>query len=40
MGTIPGTLHISMPTVGNKVTENLTPEQARKLLQVLDEEPN
>ena len=40
MGTIPGTLHISMPTVDNKVTENLTPEQARKLLQALDEEPN
>ena len=37
---IPGTLHISMPTVDNKVTENLTPEQARKLLQALDEEPD
>lgn len=37
---IPGTLHISMPTVDNKVTEDLTPEQARKLLQSLDEEPD
>ena len=40
MEAIPGTLHISMPTVDNKVTENLTPEQARKLLQALDEEPD
>ena len=36
---IPGTLHISIPTVDNKVTEPLTPEQARKLLQALDGEP-
>ena len=35
---IPGTLHIAMPTIDNKVTENLTPEQAQKLLQALDEE--
>ena len=36
--SIPGTLHITMPTVDNKVTENLTPAQAQKLLQALDEE--
>lgn len=36
--SIPGTLHIVMPTVDNKVTENLTPEQVQKLLQALDEE--
>lgn len=36
--SIPGTLHITMPVVDNKVTENLTPEQAQKLLQALDEE--
>lgn len=36
--SIPGTLHITMPTVDNKVTENITPEQAQKLLQALDEE--
>jgi integrase len=36
--SIPGTLHITMPTVDNKVTENLTPEQVQKLLQALDEE--
>ena len=35
---IPGSLHITMPTVDNKVTENLTPEQAQKLLRALDEE--
>ena len=38
--SIPGILHITMPTVDNKVTENLTPEQAQKLLQALDEEPD
>lgn len=36
--SIPGTLHIAMPTVDNKVTENLTAEQVQKLLQALDEE--
>lgn len=36
--SIPGTLHFNMPTVDNRVTENLTPEQAKKLLQALDEE--
>ena len=36
--SIPGTLHITMPTVDNKVTENITPEQAQKLLKALDEE--
>ena len=36
--SIPGTLH--MPVVDNKVTENLTPEQAHKLLKALDEEEN
>ena len=36
--SIPGTLHITMPTVDNKVTENLTAEQVQKLLQALDEE--
>jgi integrase len=35
---LPGRLHISMPTVDNKVTENLTQEQAKKLLKALDEE--
>ena len=35
---LPGRLHISMPTVDNKVTENITQEQARKLLHALDEE--
>jgi integrase len=35
---LPGRLHISMPTVDNRVTENLTREQAKKLLQALDEE--
>ncbi len=29
-----------MPVVDNKVTENLTPEQAHKLLKALDEEEN
>lgn len=38
--SIPGTLHITMPVVDNKVTENITPEQAHKLLQALDEEEN
>ena len=38
--SIPGTLHITMPTVDNKVTENLTQDQVQKLLQVLDEEPD
>jgi len=38
--SIPGTLHITMPTVDNKVTENLTPEQAQNLLHALDEEPD
>lgn len=38
--SIPGTLHITMPVVDNKVTENLTPQQAQKLLQALDEEDN
>ncbi len=37
---IPRKLHIIMPTVTNKVTENLTAAQIKKLLQVLDEEPN
>ena len=36
--SIPGKLHITMPTVDNKVTENLTADQVKKLLQVLDEE--
>lgn len=36
--SIPGTLPITMPTVDNKVTENITPEQAQKLLSALDEE--
>lgn len=36
--SLPGRLHIVMPTVDNKVTENLTREQAQKLLQALDEE--
>ena len=34
--SIPGTLHITMPTVDNKVTENLTADQVQKLLQALD----
>lgn len=38
--SIPGTLHITMPTVDNKVTENLTAQQVQKLLQALDEEPD
>jgi integrase len=38
--SLPGRLHIVMPTVDNKVTENLTREQAQKLLQALDEEPD
>lgn len=36
--SIPGTLHITMPTVDNKVTENLTQKQVQKLLEALDEE--
>lgn len=36
--SIPGTLHITMPTVDNKVTENLTAEQVQKLLKALNEE--
>lgn len=36
--SLPGKLHITMPNVDNRVTENLTPEQAKKLLQALDEE--
>jgi integrase len=35
---LPGTLHIAMPTVDNKVTENITEEQGKKLLQALNEE--
>jgi integrase len=35
---LPGKLHITMPTVDNKVTENITQDQAKKLLQALDEE--
>ena len=37
---IPGTLRITMPTVDNKVTENLTHEQVQNLLKALDEEPD
>ena len=37
---IPGTLRITMPTVDNRVTENLTPEQVQNLLKALDEEPD
>lgn len=33
---LPGRLHIAMPSVDNKVTENLTQAQARRLLEVLD----
>ena len=36
--SLPGRLHITMPTVDNKVTENITQEQAKKLLQALDDE--
>jgi integrase len=36
--SLPGRLHITMPTVDNKVTENITQAQAKKLLQALDEE--
>lgn len=36
--SLPGRLHITMPIVDNKVTENLTREQAQKLMQALDEE--
>ena len=35
---LPARLHITMPTVDNKVTENITQEQAKRLLQALDEE--
>ena len=38
--SIPGKLHIAMPTVDNKVTENLTAAQVKKLLEALDEEPD
>ena len=37
---IPDTLRIVMPTVDNKVTENLTQEQVQNLLKALDEEPD
>ncbi len=37
---IPGTLRIIMPSVDNKVTENLTHEQVQNLLKALDEEPD
>ena len=33
---LPGKLHITMPSVDNKVTENLTQAQAKRLLEVLD----
>ena len=33
--SIPSTLRITMPTVDNKVTENLTPEQVQNLLKTL-----
>jgi len=36
--SIPGKLHITMPTVDNKVTENLTAAQVKRLLEVLNEE--
>lgn len=36
--SLPGRLHITMPTVDNKVTENITQEQAQQLLKALDEE--
>lgn len=36
--SIPGKLHITMPMVDNKVTENLTAAQVKKLHEVLDEE--
>ena len=36
--SLPGRLHISMPIVDNKVTENITQDQAKKLLQALDGE--
>ena len=35
--SIPGRLRITMPTVDNCVTENLTSEQVKRLLNVLDE---
>ena len=35
--SIPGRLRITMPTVDNCVTENLTSEQVKRLLKVLDE---
>ena len=38
--SIPSTLRITMPTVDNKVTENLTHEQVQNLLKALDEEPD
>lgn len=36
--SIPGTVRITMPTVDNKVRENLTSEQVQNLLKALDEE--
>jgi integrase len=36
--SIPGSLRITMPMVDNRVTENLTAAQVKKLLEVLDEE--
>ena len=35
---LPGRLHITMPTVDNTVTENLSPDEVRRLLRALDEE--
>lgn len=38
---IPGALqHMELPVVDNKLTENITHDQAQKLLQALDEEPD
>jgi integrase len=36
--SVPGGLHFSMPAVDNRMTENLTRKEARKLLRALDEE--
>lgn len=36
----PRRLHIEMPTVDNLVTEHLSNDQLKKLLETLDEEPN
>ena len=38
--SIPGSLRITMPSVDNMVTENLTQEQVQRLLSALDEEPD